>query len=79
MNAPIRPPRSFAELIDLWGSMAVFASETNQPYERVKQWRARNNIPPRRWPPVKAAAWQRGWYFIDDALLARLAAEEAAA
>lgn len=68
------PPASFAELIDRWGNMADFARETKQPYERVKRWRALNNIRPKYWPSVKSAAWGRGWGWVDDALLARLAA-----
>lgn len=57
--------------------MADFARETNQPYERVKRWRALNSIKPKYWPAVKAAAWKRGWGWVDDALLARLAAASA--
>lgn len=74
MDAPDCPPASFAELIELWENMADFSRETNQPYERVKRWRALNNIKPKYWPAVKAAAWRRGWGWVDDSLLARLAA-----
>lgn len=54
--------------------MADFSRETNQPYERVKRWRAINSIKPKYWPSVKAAAWARGWGWVDDTLLAKLAA-----
>jgi hypothetical protein len=54
--------------------MADFARETNQPYERVKRWRALDNIKPKYWPDVKTAAWARGFGWVDDSLLARLAA-----
>lgn len=73
MSSTLPPPASFAELINRWENMAVFAEETKQPYERVKRWRALNNIRPRYWPMVKAAAWARGWGWVDDAYLARLA------
>lgn len=74
MSTSFVPPASFTQLIDRWGNMADFARETNQPYERVKRWRALNNIRPKHWPSVKAAAWARGWGWVDDTLLARLAA-----
>lgn len=74
------PPATFAELIDRWPTMADFSRETKQPYERVKRWRALNNVKPKYWPEIKAAAWARGWGWCDDALLARMAlAAEAAA
>jgi hypothetical protein len=81
MQASVPHPATFSELIELWGNMADFARETNQPYERVKRWRAINSIKPRYWPAIKAAAWARGWGWLDDAFLARLArdATEAAA
>ncbi len=75
MSAPDVPPTSFAALIERWETMADFSKETNQPYERVKRWRALNSIKPKYWPMVKAAAFKRGWYWCDDAFLARLAAE----
>lgn len=77
MNASFTPPRSFSELIERWPTMADFSRETNQPYERVKRWRAINSIKPKYWPSVKAAAWARGMGWVDDALLARLAATAA--
>lgn len=67
------PPKSFVDLIQQWPSIAEFARETKQPYERVKRWRALNNIKPKYWPAIKAAAWARGWGWVDDTLLARLA------
>ncbi len=73
MSTSFVPPADFDELIRRWGTMADFANETKQPYERVKRWRALNNIKPKYWPSVKAAAWARGWGWVDDALLARLA------
>lgn len=79
MSAPLPPPKSFSELIDRWGNMADFAKETKQPYDRVKRWRALNSIRPKYWPAVKLAAGKRGWIWCDDALLARLAADEVAA
>lgn len=75
MVAPKKPPKTFAELISLWPTMADFAAETNQPYERVKRWRALNNIRPKYWPDVKSAAWARGYGWLDDSLLARMALE----
>jgi hypothetical protein len=75
MSTPAAPPVSFAALIDLWPTMADFSRETNQPYERVKRWKALNNIKPKHWPAVKAAAFSRGFFWCDDAFLARLAAE----
>lgn len=53
-------PNSFAELIEQWPSVADFARETDQPYERAKQWRARDSIPPEHWPQVILAAAGRG-------------------
>lgn len=75
--SPPAPPNTFAELIELWPTMADFARETHQPYERVKRWRALNNIRPLYWPPVKAAAARRGWVWLDDPLLVRLASAAA--
>jgi hypothetical protein len=76
MALPLKPPTSFAELIERWPTMADFSRETNQPYERVKRWRAINSIKPKYWPSVKAAAWARGWGWVDDTLLARLAVSQ---
>lgn len=73
MSTPFVPPTTFAELIDRWPTVADFARETNHPYERAKRWRALNNIKPKYWPEVKTAAWARGWGWVDDAMLARLA------
>lgn len=78
MNASFTPPATFSELIERWPTMADFSRETNQPYERVKRWRAINSIKPKYWPSVKAAAWARGWGWVDDSLLARLAATASA-
>lgn len=77
MRAPNSHPKTFAELIDRWPRMADLATETNQPYERVKAWRRNNSIKPKYWPAVKTAAWARGWGWVDDAFLARLAAAAA--
>lgn len=82
MDASYTPPVSFAELIELWPSIADFAEETKQPYMRAKRWRTlndgRGSIHPKYWPAVKAAAWKRGWGWVDDTLLARLAVNSAA-
>jgi hypothetical protein len=74
MAPPDAPPESFSDLIKKWPTLADFSKETKQPYERVKRWRILNNIKPKHWPNVKAAAWARGWGWVDDAYLARLAA-----
>lgn len=82
MNASFTPPATFSELIARFGNIKDFSRETKQPYERVKRWKTlndgRGSIHPKYWPSVKGAAWARGWYWVDDALLARLAASAAA-
>lgn len=80
MSTPIAPPATFSELIERWGNIADFARETNQPYERVKRWRALNNIKPKYWRDVKLAAADPRrkkllGFAVDDALLVRLADE----
>ena len=81
LNASLTPPATFSELIARWPSITDFAKETNQPYERVKRWRTLNDgkgsIHPKYWPSVKTAAWGRGWGWVDDTLLARLATVDA--
>lgn len=74
ISTSFAPPASFADLIECWGNMRDFSKETNHPYERVRRWRYLNNIRPKYWPDVKAAAWRRGWFWVDDAFLAKLAA-----
>ena len=74
ISTSFAPPASFTALIECWGNMRDFSNETKQPYERVKRWKWLNNIRPKYWPEVKAAAWRRGWFWVDDAFLAKLAA-----
>lgn len=51
---------SFAEILNLWPTLAEFVADMGVPYERAKKWRARGRaIPPRYWPRLIDMAEQR--------------------
>ena len=43
---------SFAEIIDLWPSVADFAADVGVPFHTARNWRARGSIPAHRWAAV---------------------------
>ena len=66
--------RSFVEVLSLWPSLTVLASDLGLPYGVVKQWRLRNSIPPAHWQAIVAAAQGRGIAGVTVEALAALAA-----
>lgn len=51
---------SFADILNLWPTLAEFVADMGVPYERAKKWRARGRaIPPRYWPRLIDMAEQR--------------------
>lgn len=70
---------SFRAIINRWDSAELLAIDLGEKGGTVRQWRARNSIPPTHWLPLIAAAKRRGYSGINLNLLATLAAERAAA
>jgi hypothetical protein len=67
---PISPPRSFAEVINLWPCASDLAAVLDVEAVTVRAWR-RRGIPARYWAAVAAAARFTGKP-VDERLLAEL-------
>lgn len=63
--------KSYQEVIGLWPSPAVLASDAGKSQESVRKWKERDWIPPAAWPDVAEAAAKRK-YPVDLQLLASL-------
>jgi hypothetical protein len=74
VNAPVKPPASFREVIARWPATRFFARDAGCSPLLARQWRHRNFIPPQYWPRITAGAARRGFAEVDADLLARLAA-----
>ncbi len=69
----------FRAVINLWKPAEALAADLGQRGGTVRQWRARNFIPPEHWNGVVDAAIRRGFAAVTLALLASLAAKRRAA
>lgn len=67
--------KTFADIIDAWGSPAVLAEDLDEEVGTVRQWRNRNRLPDRVWKGTVEAARKRGIEGVTLDLLAELAAQ----
>ena len=75
---PMSAPQSFAAIIDLWPTVAAFASDVGAKEPTAAAWKQRDSIPSDRWLTVIAAADKRG-HCLTLELLAGLAEQRKAA
>ena len=71
--------RSFAEIIDAWGTRGALARDVGAPAGRVAVWRYRDRIPATYWLKLVAAAAERGIEGVSLETLAALSEEPPAA
>lgn len=70
MPVPSTPrPTTFADVIDLWETIAAFARDIGEPYENAKQWRLNDSIPGRAFAAVVRAADERSFAGVTHELL----------
>lgn len=65
-----------AQIINLWPTIADFASDIGVGYEAAKAMRRRGSIPPGYWVRTVEAATRRGFPGVDYQRLAELVAIE---
>ena len=70
---------TFIEVIDLWPSVMDLAVDAGVEYPRAQSWRQRDNIPPKHWNAVIAAARRRKIRGVSLQLFANLAERAVAA
>lgn len=63
----------FAQLIDLWPSVAALADDLDEKYPTVAAWKQRGSIPPDYWDRLIPAATKRGIRGVSWESLARIA------
>src|SRR5688572_18238581 len=73
------PVSSFTAVIDLWGNVAAFAREIDEPYENTQQWRRNDSIPGRAFAAIVRAAEARGFPQVTHELLCGFAEAKHAA
>jgi hypothetical protein len=49
METKNKPPTSFSDLINQWGSVANFASDLGCEYQAARKMKTRNSIAPKYW------------------------------
>ena len=55
----LKPSMKHIDIIDLWPSGAVLASDVGSTVEAVKKWRQRERIPPKVFPRIVKASRKR--------------------
>ncbi|MBE0530262.1 MAG: hypothetical protein IH626_05500 [Rhodospirillales bacterium] len=66
--------QTFSDIIDLWPTAEVFASDVGINGALARQWRRRNNIPAAHWARVVDAASVRGYPGVTLEMMAAMAA-----
>lgn len=68
---------TFADIINLWPTVAEFSRDVQQDYDKVKKWKRRNSIPCENWMRVVGAAKDRD-IPLSLEMLARISERKAA-